>query len=335
MTRAPDPGPSVAAPPAGAGGAHVRAASAAPDPVPEQPSRTPVERAKALLDRWQHTRAARALTRFGQGGGPVLTGGIAYASLFSVFAGLTIGWTVFMAVLGGNAELRATVLDTVADALPGLLTTPDEDGLISPDTLVMSTGLSVAGVVAVVVLLVSAISAVSALRRAVRAMFDAPVVGGAVIGKARELAGFVGLGVAVLLSAVLGIVATAVTGWVLDAAGWSAASTVVLQGVGVLVAFVVDAAVFVLVVRVLAGQDPPRRDLLVGACLAGAGLGVVRLLGTSAVSGSVEGNPVLGSFAAIVVLLLWINLIARVVLLAAAWTADPPYVDPQGDDAAA
>ena len=43
----------------------------------------------------------------------MLTGGIAYAALFSVFAALTIGYTVFMAVLGGNDELRQTVLDTV------------------------------------------------------------------------------------------------------------------------------------------------------------------------------------------------------------------------------
>jgi membrane protein len=33
---------------------------------------------------------------------------------------------------------------------------------------------------------------------------------------------------------------------------------------------------------------------------------------------------VLASFAVIVTLLVWINLIARIVLLAAAWTADPP-----------
>jgi membrane protein len=37
---------------------------------------------------------------------------------------------------------------------------------------------------------------------------------------------------------------------------------------------------------------------------------------------------VLASFAAVVTLLVWINLIARIVLLAAAWTADPPALPP-------
>jgi membrane protein len=54
---------------------------------------------------------------------------------------------------------------------------------------------------------------------------------------------------------------------------------------------------------------------------------VVRVLGTSVVAGSASSNPILTSFAVIVTLLVWMNLIARIVLLAAAWTADPPGPD--------
>ena len=35
------------------------------------------------------------------------------------------------------------------------------------------------------------------------------------------------------------------------------------------------------------------------------------------------------ALAVIVTLLVWVNLIARIVLLAAAWTADPPFVEPE------
>lgn len=42
------------------------------------------------------------------------------------------------------------------------------------------------------------------------------------------------------------------------------------------------------------------------------------------VAGSATKNPVLASFAVVVTLLVWVNLIARIVLLAAAWTANPP-----------
>ncbi|ADG73918.1 ribonuclease BN [Cellulomonas flavigena DSM 20109] len=320
--------PSTAGPAAGEGAAYVRASGQAPDPV-EQHRWTPggaglVERFRALLAWWQATRVARANARFGQAGGGLLTGGIAYTSLFSVFAGLTIGYTAFMAVLGNNAELRETVLLTISEALPGIIDTGDGTGLLEPDELVMTAGLSVAGVVAFGVLLFSAISATSALRTAVRAMFGAHDAVTIVAGKLRELGGFVGIALAVLLSAVLGIVVTTAADWLLGALGISDGSGVVLRVVGIVVAFVVDALVFVMVVRVLAGQAPPRRDLLHGAGIAAAGLGVVRVLGTSVVAGSVQANPVLASFALVVVLLLWINLIARIVLLAAAWTANPP-----------
>lgn len=324
----------MAAPPAGAGQAHARAASQEPAGPRWAPGLAGLlQRWQAALAWWQRTRAARANARFGAAGGGLLTGGLAYTALFSVFAGLTIGFTAFTAVLGRNDELRATVLDTVADSLPGLVDTGDGSGLLDPDQLVLSTGLGIAGVVAFGVLLWSAISATAALRTAVRAMFDAHDAVTLVAGKLRELVGFVGIALAVLLSAVLGIVVTTAADWLLDAVGWDDASGVVLRVVGVLVAFVVDALVFVMVVRLLAGQSPPRRDLLGGAALAALGLGVVRLLGTSVVAGSVQRNPVLASFAVVVVLLLWINLIARIVLLAAAWTADPPAPAPAARDA--
>ncbi|HEY8721692.1 YhjD/YihY/BrkB family envelope integrity protein, partial [Pengzhenrongella sp.] len=190
---------SDATAPIGAGSAHVAAATgpdAAPGPAVARPSgpATMAARVKAVLAWWQQTRPARANARFGAAGGGVLTGGIAYSALFSVFAGLTIGYTVFMAVLGGNAGLRQDLLTTLSTSLPGLIDTGDGNGLLKPEDLVVSTGLNVAGVIAVVVLLLSATAAMAALRTAVRAMFDVRGAGGnAVHGKLRELAGFAGM----------------------------------------------------------------------------------------------------------------------------------------------
>lgn len=330
--RTPPPGPSVVAPPAGAGAAHQHAAESAPDPA-AGPRWAPglaglVARGQALLAWWQRTRVARANARFGEAGGGLLTGGLAYTALFSVFAGLTIGYTAFMAVLGGNEQLRDTVLRSIGQSLPGLVDTGDGEGLITPDQLVLTTGLGVAGVVAFVVLLVTAIRVTAALRTALRAMFGVHDAGNLVLVKLREVGSFVGIALAVLVSAVVGIAVTTAADWLLGTLGWSAGSAVVLRVLGVVVAALVDAAVFVMLVRVLAGQSPPRRDLLGGAAIAAVGLGAVRVLGTSVVAGSVGRDPVLASFAVIVVLLLWINLIARIVLLAAAWTADPPAPEP-------
>lgn len=322
-------------PAAGAGAAHARAVATSPDPVETGPTPSLIQRAKALFAWWQRTRPARANARFGARGGGVLTGGIAYAALFSVFAALTIGYTVFMAVLGGNDELRQKVLDSVNDSLPGLIDTGDGQGMIDPDSLELSGGLTVTGIVAVVVLLLSAIAAMAALRTAVRAMFAEEGAGGnAVLGKARELGGFAGMAFAVLLSALVTTGVASASAWILDSLGWGSAATVVARVLGILVAFVIDAATFLLIVWVLAGERPAWWDLRWGAIIAGVGIGTVRILGTSVVAGSVSKNPLFTSVAVIVTLLVWINLIARIVLLAAAWTADPPFAEPAPDDPA-
>lgn len=284
-----------------------------------------VGRARRALAWWQTTRAARANARFGAAGGGVLAGGIAYAALFSVFAALTITYTVFMAVLGGDTALRTRVLRSVSATFPGLIDIGSGSGLVKPVDLVLSAGLNVAGVVAVGVLIMSATSALGALRTAVRAMFDERgPAGNVVTGTLQQLAGLAGMAFAVLASSVLGIALTGAAGWLLRLVGLGGGVGVFSSVLGVLIAFVVDAATFVLVVRVLAHVHPPWRDLRQGALLAATGIGIVRLLGTSVVAGSTSRNAVLASFAVIVTLLVWINLIARVVLLAAAWTANPP-----------
>lgn len=292
------------------------------------------ERVRPWVRRWQRTRPARANARFGAAGGGLLTGGIAYAALFSVAAALTLGVTVFTAVLGRDAALRARVLDTISGTLPGLIDTGDGQGAIDPDALRLTAGLSITGVIAVVVLVGSAVSFMAALRTAVRAMFGRTRAGGNVFtGKLRELAGFVGMGLAVLVSAVLTLGLTSAVHWLLSTLGIGTGAGWVVQVIGVLVSFLVDAGMFVLILVVLAGVHPPRRDLLVGAVIAAVGLGAVRLLGTSVVAGSTGKNALLASFAVVATLLVWVNLVSRIVLLAAAWVADPP-LDGALDDGA-
>src|SRR5688572_2739442 len=111
---------------------------------------SPVAQGKALVLWWKHTRPGRASARFRARSGGVLSGGIAYAALFSVFAALTISYTTFIAVLGDNDELREKVLQAVDDTYPHLLDTGDGLGAIDPSVLELSANLTVAGIVAVV-----------------------------------------------------------------------------------------------------------------------------------------------------------------------------------------
>jgi membrane protein len=288
-----------------------------------------VARGQGAAAWWNATRAGRALRRFNRRRGGLLCGGLAYTALFSLFAGLAIGYTIFMAVLGSHSRLRDSLLDTINSYIPGLIDT-GHGGAIEPDKLLVSAS-SLAGVIAILVLLWSAMSFMGALRGAVRSMFGlerVPV--NFLLAKARDLGGFVVLLVGLLVSSTVSVVATQAASWFLTRFDLPSGAQGAFVAVGLLLAGVVDVLVLVYVVRVLGAVHPPRRDLLVGCVTASVVLGGLRILGTSVITGSAGSNALLASFAAIVTVLLLVNFVARVVLLVCAWMANPP-ADP-GDD---
>lgn len=282
-------------------------------------------RLKRVLQWYQRSRLARTLKRYSTGDGSVLAGGIAYAALFSVFAGLAIGWTVFMAVLGDNEMLRSAVLEEIDNFAPGILDTGDGGGAIKPDDLISYSGFSIASVVAVVVLAFSATRFVNATRMSVRTMFGLQrVEENFVAGKMKDVAGLATFGLAVLGSAVASVVVGIATGWLLGLFGAedTDAGRMLIKVLGFVVVLFVDAITLVLVIRVVAAAEPVRRDLWLGAFGGAFAIGVLKVLGTSVVGGSKD--PLMASFAVIITLLLWVNLMARIMLYTAAWMANPP-----------
>ncbi len=290
------------------------------------------DRVKALVAWWKASRPGRALAWYNVRHGALLCGGMAYAALFSLFAALTIGWTVFMAVLGSRTDLRDAVLAQIDTWLPGH-DGAEGDAVLTPEQLVIDDALTVTSVVALVVLVVSAVAFMAALRTSVQSMFDVPPTEqNPVVAKLRELGGFVLLGVGILLSAAASIVVTGLGAWLADLLGGSTALTVVVRVLGLGIAVAVDAVVVALVVVLVGGVRPARRDLVVGSLVAAAVFGALRLLGTSIVVGSASRNALLASFAVIVTLLVLVNFVARVLLMVCAWMADPPQLDAPSDD---
>ncbi|QAY71828.1 hypothetical protein ET471_10090 [Xylanimonas protaetiae] len=280
------------------------------------------------VERWKDSRLGRTLAWYGARNGPLLCGGIAYSALFSLFAGLTIGWSVFSASLGRNAGLRDAVLDQVDTWVPGLVGDGPKD-MISPDKLVLPSALTWATVVAAVVLLVSALGVMGALRSSVRAMFDLPAAGqNPVLARVWQLAGFALLGVGVVASAGASVAAGAV-GQVVES--WLGGSQAVAWAVrlgGAAVGVALDAVVVVMIITVVGGARPTRRDLVLGSLAAGVVAGALRWLGTTIVVGSAGANRLLAPFAAIVTILVLVNFVARLLLLTCAWMHDPPRRTP-------
>jgi membrane protein len=299
--------------------------SAAPRPSAFVRLRT---RVGALVGRWQDSRPGRAVGWYGARGGGQLSGGIAYSALFSLFALLTIGWTIFSSVLGVRGDLRDAVLAQMDVWIPGLVGYGDGD-VIKPDALVLEQPLNVTGIVSLVVLLVSGTGVMGALRSSVRSMFGVPAAAeNAVQARLWQLTGFLVLGVGIVLSAATSIAARVVGAVVVDLLGGSRLVALGIAAGSALTGVVVDALIVAGVVVVVGGVRPDRRrDLVLGCLAAGVVAGLLRWLGASVVVGTSGRNPLLTSFAALVTVLVLVNFVARVLLLVCAWMHDPPRVD--------
>lgn len=283
-----------------------------------------IDKAKLFVSWLQRLRIMRSLTRYGNGRGALLAGGIAYSAIFSLAAALTIGITVLLGVLGRSPQLQDAVFSSLASSLPGVLEWKGSSGIVDPSDLVISTSFSITGIVAVVVLVFSATSVMRAMKSSIRAMFGIDQVpSGAASEKLRDLLGFVAIALGVGATGILTLAHTVVGTQVFSAIGLESTLASVMIRIGsFLISAAIDALILWILIRFVALVRAPKTDLWWG--LAGFGIvaSLIRSLGTSAV-GSVN-NPLLASFAAIATLLLWINLLSRVMLIACAFIANPP-----------
>ncbi|MFD6137873.1 YihY/virulence factor BrkB family protein [Isoptericola sp. NPDC060257] len=261
--------------------------------------------------------------------GALLCGGIAYTAIFSLFAALTIGFTVFSRTLADRPELQDAVFEQINTWLPGLIDTGDNDGILDPTDLLLPSVINPATVIAAVVFLWTAIGFMRALRISVRSMFDQPVVGvSPVLSKIWELLGFVILGGMIVASAAASIVSQTVSRRVEDLFG-SNFLVAQLTAIGTAaVGILLDALLVYLIVRVVARVRPrKRRDFVLGCLAAGVVAGALRWLGTSVVAAGASRNALLAAFAGLVTVLVLVNFVARVLLLVCAWVYDPPRLD--------
>lgn len=277
-----------------------------------------------LLDVGRQPRLVRAVLRFAVCWGGLGAGGVTFAAMISLTAGLTILVGLARAFLGDNPDLIARVIDIVNGVVPGIIDDGSNDGLIPAAMLIREAGFNLTALISTLVVLWAATTMMTGLRRTVRQMFG---LGGAplrfVRGKALDLAGFLVLSGTIIVSSGLVSAVTFLNQQVLAWLGFAEPFASVLLAVGaVLLAGMLDALLVALIFRFTAMVRIPRRDLLQGMLLGAVGLGVLRFGGTSLIG--LSDNPLLASAAAVGTLLVWIDLAVRWLLLVAAWTANPP-----------
>lgn len=265
------------------------------------------------------TKPARAFLVYIEHHGPMLADSVTYRALFSVFAGVFLGFAIGGIWLSGRPDAMEALVTTIGTAIPGLV---GEDGIISPDDLIQPITLSIAGSLALIGLIGAAIGAVGSLRIAFRDLGDQPDDQTFFLWVLlRDLALAIGFGAALTVAAAVTFFSTtaleSLFGWL----GLSTRDPIydgVTRAVSILVIFAIDTVVIAAMFRLLSGLRPSARSLWSGALLGGLGLTVLQLLSSLFVGGATH-NPLLASFGSLIALLLWFNFSSQVILIAAAY----------------
>ena len=270
------------------------------------------------------SRLVRVVGRHVASKGPLLAAGLTYQALFALFSALWVGFSVAGFVVAGDVVLRDELVVFIQSAVPGVIKDDSGAGVVEPGALMNASVFGWTGTVALVGLLFGSVRLFGSMRDSVRTVFRAPTPAPSLIVLVlRDLALAVAFGVAVLVSASISLLSTTAVTWGLHLVGLStasAASVVLLRVVALVLVFAFDTAVLVALFRVLAGLHIPGRRLLAGSALGAAGFVLITFVGGTLLRAA-GSNPLLASFAAIVGLLLVINLLCQVLLLAAAWIA--------------
>jgi membrane protein len=279
-----------------------------------------LQRATAAAIRWALTlRPVRAALLYSERRGPMLADSITYRALFSVFAGVLLGFSMAALWLSGNPVAWKAIFSAVESSIPGL---NGREGVVHVDELKQPVSLSIAGIVSLVGLVGAALGAIGSLRTAVR------VIAGTAHDDVlwvwvvlRNLLLAIAIGASFVASAFITIAGRVGITWLLGLIGLPDRSPVAEWAVrllSLLIVFALDTALIAVVFRLLSGMRASGRALLTGALLGGAGLLVLQELSGLFVGGA-SSNPLLASFATLLALLIWLNLSAQVMLIACAY----------------
>ncbi len=285
----------------------------------------------------------RMFTRFGDRLGNSFAAAITYFTLVSLVPILGVAFSVTGFVLNGRPDLIAKLKEQVTSVFAsagGEFT----DGINKVIDTAVEARLTV-GIISLLVGLYTGIGWMTNIRTAVQAQWrprwevkpedqDSFVKG---LGK--DLLALVVLGVGVLVSVLLSAIGTALTGVFarllgLDDVGWV---TAVLRIVPILLALCVSIALFKFLYTFLPvhSEEVPKREIWRGAIAAAIIFELFKLL-LSTLLQLLGGSASVAAFGSIIVLLAIVNLVARMVLMIAAWigTSNSPAIPDIEDEVA-
>ncbi len=277
-----------------------------------------VDAVRARRPRLDH--AFRTRHRYDAARGDRLAGAVTYFGFLSFFPLIALGFAALGYVIEWFPDAHDDIRGTISDAFPGLVGT--DPGQIDIDQIAGAR--NSVGLLGLAGLVWAGTAWVGALREALRSMWLLPPnqLGNFFLNKGKDLLVLGALGLSLATSVALSSFVTSATGVLTEIFGLGDGDGVrwLFRGAAAIVAVCSSALLFAVMFWRLSGMRIPRKRLVRGALLGGAGFEILKLSATYLVGHSMR-NPVYATFAVAVGLLVWINFVTRVTLYAAAWTA--------------
>jgi membrane protein len=260
----------------------------------------------------------RAYKQYKEANGDHVAAAITYFSFLAIFPLLLLGASVAGFVLANNADLQRRLQEAIAKNLPGSLGDTASEAVAS----VIEHRGSI-GVIALLGVAYAGLGWVGNLRTGVQMVWACEVKKESFVkAKLEDLLVLVGLGLGIVLSLALtsgvtsAIHALLVT---LHLDGITGMGTLI-GGLAIVLALLADTLLFMWLFTRLPRRPVRFRTVLRGALVAAVGYEILKVVGTTYIA-NVTSNPTYGAFAGAIGLLVWIDLVSRFLLLAAAWTA--------------
>ncbi|MQY07399.1 YihY/virulence factor BrkB family protein [Actinomadura macrotermitis] len=272
---------------------------------------------RAARARWRwFDHLARAYVRYQDRRGDRLAAALTCYGFLSFFPLLALAYSLLGYLVGVSRQARGYFVEAVASILPGL------SDKLQVDQIAQSKG--TAGLIGLAGLLITGLGWVQVLRESLRDIWgnEPTPEGNFFVLKLWDAGVLAFLGGMLMMSVAVSSLAGQATHTVL---GWFGMADVPGAGTGLwllslAVAGTFDTIIFLVLFTRLSGTRAPWRRIIKGALLGGVGFELLKQVATLLLARTTQ-NPVYASFAVLVGLMVWINIVSRFMLYVAAWTA--------------
>ena len=301
----------------------------------------PLGRAKAALARARARsplvdHVVRMQVHYGRVNGSAQAGAVTYFGFLSFFPILALAFFVVGYIARVDSSAQDNLVKAIQQVLPGIVGT--DPGEITIRTI--EDAANTVGLIGLFGVLYAGLGWLSGMRSALEVVFEMPrsEYPNFFVGKLRDLAALVIIGLTLMLSVAVTGVVVGYSDKVLEVVGLGARLSWLVHVLGIGVGIGADMVLFYALFRLLARPETPRRALVQGAVLGGVGFEILKLA-SSYLLKATQHQPAFQAFGIALVLLVWINYFSRVVMYAAAWahtsrparsapSDDPPVVAP-------